>query len=228
MLATKGKSVVLCIAPHPDDETLGCGGAILRHIALGHEVHWLIMTSIDEEQGFSLERVESRASEIRQVGNEYGFSKIHLAGFPTTQLDTLPKSDVVNEVSQVMRQVQPDTIYVPYRNDVHSDHAVVFDAAISCSKSFRYPSIKRIYAYETLSETEFGLRPDDPGFRPNLFVDISVWLEKKISIMKLFKGEMAAFPFPRSEECIRAQAMLRGSLAGVSAAEAFMILREIR
>ena len=83
-------------------------------------------------------------------------------------------------------------------------------------------------AYETLSETEFGLRTDDPGFRPNLFNDTSARIDRKIDIMKMYTGELGVFPFPRSEACLRAQAQLRGSQAGVLSAEAFMILKEIR
>ena len=219
---------ILCIAPHPDDETLGCGGTLLRHIAAGDHVHWLIVTAISESLGFSAARVASRTSEIGAVADAYGFSGVYQSGLPTTRLDTLPKSDLVGAVSSVISAICPDTLYIPYRNDVHSDHGAVFDAAISCSKTFRYPSIRQICAYETLSETEYGLRPDDPGFRPNLFVDTSNWIDRKIAIMRMFAGEMGTFPFPRSEECLRAQAMLRGSQAGVMAAEAFMILKEIR
>lgn len=224
----KTPKTVLCIAPHPDDETLGCGGSLLRHIAEGDEVYWLIVTTVTEQLGFSETKINARELEIGEVARAYGFKKVYRAGLLTTRLDALPKADLVTAVASIMSDVSPHTLYVPYRNDVHSDHAAVFDAVISCSKTFRYPSIRQIYAYETLSETEFGLRPDDPGFRPNLFSDISPWLEKKIDIMRMFSGEMGNFPFPRSEECIRAQAMLRGSQAGVMAAEAFMILKEIR
>jgi len=220
--------VVLCVAPHPDDETLGCGGALLRHVAEGAHVHWLVMTHMHEAQGFSAQRIASRSAEIEQVARAYGFAGTHLAGLPTTRLDTLPMAELVGAVSAVFAEVRPRTVYVPYRNDAHSDHAVVFDAATACCKSFRHPSVRSVYAYETLSETEFGMRPDDPGFHPNLFVDISAWLDRKVEIMKLFAGEMGTFPFPRSEECLRAQAMLRGSQAGLHAAEAFMVLKEIR
>lgn len=222
------KKKILCFAPHPDDETLGCGGTLLRHVAEGDEVHWLIITSISEALGFPSDRVLSRKREIEQVATAYGFKHTHQANFPTTTLDCQPRSELVKACNQVISEWAPDVLYVPYRNDVHSDHAVVFDVAISCSKSFRYPSIKQICAYETLSETEFGLRPDDPGFRPNLFVDIAPWLDRKIEIMKMYAGEMGEFPFPRSETCLRANALLRGSQAGVMAAEAFMILKEIR
>lgn len=220
--------VILCVAPHPDDETLGCGMTLLRNVAEGAAVHWLIMTSMHAAQGFSAERIANRDAEIEQVARAYGFVGVHRAGLPTTRLDTLPMGDLVGAVSAVVAKIRPRTVYLPYRNDVHSDHAAVFDAAAACCKSFRYPSIRQVYAYETLSETEFGLRPDDPGFRPNLFVDGTPWLERKLEIMRLFKGEMGDFPFPRSAECLRAQAMLRGSQAGVRAAEAFMVLKEIR
>ncbi|GAB3414955.1 PIG-L family deacetylase [Massilia agilis] len=227
-MSSNAPKTVLCIAPHPDDETLGCGATLLRHVQGGDTVHWLIMTGISQAQGFSAQRVESRRREIEQVAAAYGFAQVHLAGFPTTRLDEVAKGDLVGAVARVVGSVQPHTLYIPYRNDVHSDHGAVFDAAVSCTKSFRYPSVKQVYCYETLSETEFGLRPDDPGFRPNLFCDVTATLDKKLEIMRMFDGEMGQFPFPRSAECIRAQAMLRGSQAGVMAAEAFMILKEIR
>ncbi|MGW9063188.1 PIG-L deacetylase family protein [Achromobacter animicus] len=220
--------VVLCVAPHPDDETLGCGGALLRHRAEGDSVHWFIATAVTQAGGFSAERIASRAREIEDVAASYGFAGVHRGGFPTAQLDQVPKSDLVGSLGSVIKAVQPNILYVPYRNDVHSDHAAVFDAAMACSKSFRYPSVRAVYAYETLSETEFGIRPDDGGFRPNLFVDVSPWMERKIEIMRMFAEEMGEYPFPRSERSLRALATLRGGTAGCEAAEGFMILKEVR
>jgi LmbE family N-acetylglucosaminyl deacetylase len=219
---------ILVIASHPDDETLGCGGTLLKHIAAGDQVHWLIVTSISTAIGFAAERVVQRDAEIKRVAASYGFAAVHQSGFPTMRLDRVGKLQLIESVSSVVRKIEPDTLYIPYRNDAHSDHAAVFDAAVACNKSFRYPSVRSVYTYETLSETNFGLRTDDPGFRPNRLVDITNWLEQKISIMHMFGGEMAAFPFPRSETCMRAQAALRGSQANVMAAEAFMVLKEIR
>lgn len=218
---------VLVIAPHPDDETLGCVGVILRSVAEGHEVHWLIITEMKIENGFSETKISGRNKEIKKVAKEYGFAGVHQAKFPTTRLDTIPKAQVVEAISSVVASVQPHIIYLPYRNDVHSDHAVVFDAAISCTKTFRYPYVKRILSYETLSETEFSLRPDDSGFKPNVFIDVTKFAQKKIDIMKIYAGEMGKFPFPRSEQAMLAQMQLRGSQAGVEAAESFMLLKEI-
>ena len=220
-------TTILVVAPHPDDETLGCGGTLLKHVARGDRVHWIVFTSISTAQGFTEERVRSRENEISRVAKSYGFASTHLLDFPTMQLDRVPKADLVGALGAVVKQLEVHTLYVPYRNDAHSDHAAVFDAAASCAKTFRYPSVKSVRAYETLSETEFGIRPDDPGFRPNLFVDVSGFLDRKLEIMSIYASEMAPFPFPRSDVALRALAQLRGTQCGATAAEAFMMLKEI-
>ncbi len=220
-------STVLVVAPHPDDETLGCGGALLRHKAEGDEVHWLIMTSMHESQGYSLSKIDERSKEIGSVTEQYKFDGVHALNFPTTELDTCPRGELVAAVAKVFENIEPTIVYLPYRKDIHSDHKITFDVAAACTKSFRYPSLKSVRAYETLSETEQSLSPDDSGFRPNLFVDISAYLDQKIEIMQLYKGEMDDAPFPRSQEVIEALARYRGSVIGSHAAEAFMSLREI-
>jgi LmbE family N-acetylglucosaminyl deacetylase len=217
---------ILVIAPHPDDETLGCGGTLLKHKAQGDELHWMIVTCMSEKAGFAAERVQERDEEILQVGSLYGFETLHKLNFPTAQLDALPIGDIVQRMGRVMQAVEPDVVYLPYRGDVHTDHKIVVDAAVSCTKWFRYPSVKRVLAYETLSETDFGINPDSNGFRPNVFVDISEFLKQKLEIMRVFKSELGEFPFPRSEQAIRALAALRGASAGCEAAEAFMLLKE--
>jgi len=217
---------VVVVAPHPDDETLGCGGTILRHIAEGDAVHWLIVTHIAEDLGFSKERVTKREEEIRTIANRYGLSQTTNLAFPTTRLDRTPIGEVVQAIGSVFRDVEPQVVYVPYRGDIHTDHAVVFDAVASCTKWFRYPSIRRVLAYETPSETDFALDPDTNGFRPNVFVDVTEYLDDKISIMQVYDSELGTHPFPRSESSIRALATLRGAAAGCEAAEAFMLLRE--
>lgn len=218
---------VLAIAPHPDDETLGCGGTLLRHVADGDVVHWLIVTDMRTSHGFSETAVSRRQTEIQKVAAVYGVTKIHSLGFPSAKLDTLPKGDLVGSISQVIKETSPAVVYLPFRGDVHTDHAVVFDAAVSCTKWFRYPSIRRVLCYETLSETEFGLNPEGAKFTPNSFVDITPYIDRKIEIAQMYEGEMGEFPFPRSAEALRALAQVRGATCGCQAAESFMILREI-
>ena len=218
---------IVVVAPHPDDETLGCGGSLLRHRREGDSINWLIMTTADGLADYDQVRLDSRLREIDEVSQAYGFDCVHQLAFTATELDSIPMKDVVGEVSGFFSDLSPYTVYLPYRNDVHSDHQVVFDAVAACTKCFRYPSIRQVRAYETLSETEFGLRPEDPGFKPNLWIDITAELERKIDILQLYEGEIQAHPFPRSVANIRALATFRGAQAGCGAAESFMSLMEI-
>lgn len=123
----------LVIAPHPDDETLGCGGTLLRARAEGDDIYWLIVTGISEAQGFSAERVTSRAAEIDRVAEAFGFAETIRLDFPTATLDAIPMEELVGAISQAARRIEPTDIYLPHRRDAHSDHAAVFDAAISVS-----------------------------------------------------------------------------------------------
>ena len=218
---------VLFIAPHPDDETLSCAGTILRHRRDGDEIHWLIMTTISESAGYTAERVISREKEIAKVSKAYSFDEVHRMKYIATTLDTIPRVTLIDEISKIIHRIKPQIIYLPYRGDIHSDHQVVFDTVASCTKSFRYPSIRRVRVYETLSETEFGIRTDDMGFRPNLWIDISDFIDKKIEIMRLYKNEINEHPFPRSERNMRSLATLRGATVSCEAAEAFMQLKDI-
>lgn len=215
----------LVVAPHPDDEMLGCGGTLLRRRAEGAEVDWLLVTGISEAGGWSAERVRQRDAEIARVAQMAGFRKVVQLGLPTTRLDATPMADLVTRIGDVIQDCQPDEIFVPSPADVHSDHRVVFDAVSSCTKWFRYPTVRRVLAYETLSETDFAMHPDI-AFRPNVFVDVSPYLERKLEILGVYASEFRPHPFPRSIEAVRALATLRGAASGFAAAEAFQLLRE--
>jgi len=219
---------ILVIAPHPDDETLGCGGTILRHVNEGAAVHWLIVTSLPPQRSARAKKLQAlREKEIRAVAKTYRFSSTHMLGLPTTRLDEVPLSKLVQSIGNVVASVGPEIVYLPFRGDIHSDHTIVFDAAAANTKWFRYRTVKRVLAYETISETDFSMRPGSSGFHANVFVDITDYLDQKIRVMMHYAGETGPFPFPRSEETLRAYAAVRGSAAGCRAAEAFMLLKEI-
>jgi LmbE family N-acetylglucosaminyl deacetylase len=218
---------ILVIAPHADDETLGCGGSLLRHKAEGCEIHWLLITGMSKLSGFSAELISKRKQEIDLAAEYYSFDSVHQLNLPPAALETLPIGQIIGGISNVVNLVKPDTVYVPYRNDAHSDHELVFDAAMSATKSFRYPFIKRILSYETISETDFGMKPEDGGFRPSVFIDISSYLDKKLNILDVFESEVGEFPFPRSRKALEALASLRGVQSNCNAAEAFMLIKEI-
>ena len=215
----------IVISTHPDDETLGVGGTLLRRKAEGGSIAWLIITTITVEGGWSERRIKERAREIQRVRQLYEFDEVYALNFPTTLLDTVPMRDLVESVSNVFKTFEPEEVFVPHPADTHTDHRVVFNAVSACTKWFRYPSVNRVLAYETLSETDFGLGTDQ-AFRPNVFVDIADFVTKKLVAMDIYASEVGEFPFPRSHEAIRALATLRGAASGYKSAEAFELLRE--
>lgn len=216
---------VLVIAPHPDDETLGCGGTLLKHQSWGHECHWLIVTAACENQGYDSNWLIKRDNEIREIASFYAFSSVTELKHPSANLDLVPKKEIVSQFSEIINLTQANVVYVPFWGDVHSDHKIVFEAAASSTKNFRSPSIKSIRAYETLSETEYGLRSESK-FNANMFVDIENFLDRKVEAMSRYESEFMTGVGPRSEWMIRALAAYRGCVIGSSAAEAFMSLKE--
>lgn len=219
---------VLVVAVHPDDETLGCGGTLLKHKASGDEIHWLICTSVKEIDGFSEERVNSRAIEINKVCKLYSFDSVHELKLSTMRVDEYSMSELIKNISNIINIVRPNTLYLPFKSDVHSDHRKIFEATYSCSKSFRYPFIKSIYMMEVLSETEFAPSLKEDSFIPNIFIDISDYIDQKIDILQVFKSELGKHPFPRSIENVKALATFRGSMCNCKYAESFVLLKEIK
>jgi LmbE family N-acetylglucosaminyl deacetylase len=215
----------IVVAPHPDDEVLGVGGTLFRRKFEGAKVAWLIVTSAANQAGWSSEAIKKRAAEIESVSTLFGFDSVFELNFPTTQLDRVPLSDLIAAISNVFKAFEPDEVFVPHSSDIHTDHRITFDAVVSCTKWFRHPSVKRVLAYETLSETDFGSGAIQ-GFRPNIFLNIEPYLANKLQAIEIYKSEMGTFPFPRSIEAIQALAMLRGAASGFEAAEAFELLRE--
>jgi LmbE family N-acetylglucosaminyl deacetylase len=214
---------VLVIAVHPDDETLGCGGTLIKHKTNGDEIHWLVCTDIDSSNSY----YETRVNEIKQVQNQYAFTSVENLNIPTMKVDEFSMSALIQKISPIINKIQPNIIYLPFKGDVHSDHRKIFEATYSCTKSFRYPFIKKIYMMETLSETEFAPSTAVDSFIPNHFVDISDYLDKKLETMQIYKSELADHPFPRSLENIKALATLRGASCNCHYAESFVLLKSI-
>lgn len=214
----------IIVAPHPDDEVLGVGGTILRRKSEGDKVAWLIITGVNNKSWGS-EKVQQRAKEIEYISKLLQFDEVFELNFPAAQLDTVPMSELIGSIGRVFKSFEPSEIFVPHFSDIHSDHRVVFDAIGSCVKWFRYPSIKRVLAYETLSETDFGLGSRG-SFRPNIFFDIEPYLDIKIEALKVYTSEVGNHPFPRSVDSILALAILRGAASGFAAAEAFELIME--
>jgi len=218
---------VLVVSVHPDDETIGCGGTILKHKLSGDKIYWLILTNVDTLNGWKNEIVVNRQKEIENVASSYGFDKIFKLDFPTTKLDQIPRNLQIEKISKVINDVKPSIVYLVNRSDVHTDHQIGFQSVYSCTKNFRYPFIKRILMYECLSETEFSPSTSENAFIPNVYVDITDFFQKKIEIIKIYNSEVMKDFYPRSLNNIEALAKIRGSRIGKKYAEAFVLLLDI-
>ena len=184
------------------------------------------MTTMLKECGFQEKKIISRQSEIESVVAEMEFSSATQLKFASTRLDTYPLSEIIAEVATIIDRFDVEKIYVPHRGDAHTDHFTTFNAVKACCKWFRFPTVKSVLSYETVSETDFSITKEDHFF-PNKFVDITQHLEQKLKAISIYQDELGLPPFPRSKENLAALASLRGSQCGVRYAEAFCVLKEI-
>lgn len=217
----------LVIAPHADDEVLGCGGTLCRKISEKTDIAWLLVTNMQVNTEWTSEAVDKRQSEIGCVRDKLGIQSadfVQLDYLPAS-LDQVPLSELVSKFTDAISLIKPAEILLPYENDVHSDHRIVFDVAMATCKWFKSPEVKRILAYETLSETDFSVR-SSTTFRPTVFVDISTFMSRKLELMNIYQSEVGTHPFPRSNDSIEALARLRGAQSGYQYAEAFQLIYE--
>ncbi len=217
---------VLIIAPHPDDETIGAGGTIARHIALGDEVFWCIVT-----QGYSPpwpeETLVSAGKQINQVQKLYGFREVFRLGFPTVKLNTVPHIDLCTAIHEVMKKIKPDVVYTTSRNDANLDHRIVYDCTLVAVRPLPGNTARRILSYEIGYTGHYGVPAGASMFQPNVFIDISSFLEKKLNVMRCYEAELRQPPHPRNIESIRLLAEERGMCVGFTAAECFELIREL-
>jgi LmbE family N-acetylglucosaminyl deacetylase len=217
---------VLVVAPHPDDEVLGVGGTIARLVSEGAEVHVGIVTT-----GYAPDFAESHVAQVRRETEEahalLGTAGLHFLDLPAAALDTVPHREINARLGEVMSRVVPEILYIPFNGDLHRDHLETFLSVLVAARPNRREAPRTVYAYETLSETNWGASYLMPGFAPNVFVDITDHLETKIRAMEVYQSQIKPFPNERSVESLRALAALRGSTVGVRAAEAFVLIRQV-
>ncbi len=219
---------VLAISAHPDDETIGCGGALLAHAAAGDELYWLILTRA-QEPDYSPEFLQRAGDEVDNVAAAYGMQGCFRQHLPATRLDSLPLNDVIAPVREAIEAVRPAQVYTVHHGDIHTDHQVVFAAVTIVLKPFYMAQlgVKRLLSFETLSSTDAAPPLPSRAFLPNVYRDITPHLERKLQVMQMFEQQVQQEPLPRSDSAIRALARVRGATIAVPYAEAFMLIRQI-
>ena len=221
---------ILIIAPHADDEILGCGATMAKEIANGNNVYVLICTNahVGAPNLFSEELIKQIRSEAVTAHRMLGVKETAFLNFPAPALDQFPRFKMTNEMSIVIRKFEVDTVYIPHRGDCHMDHTIVHDCAMVACRPLANCKVKHVYAYETLSETEWGEPIAADFFVPAKYNTFTVEeFQKKLDAMNCFKSQLYPCPASRSLEAIEHLAGYRGCTVSAMRAEAFEILRDI-
>ncbi len=217
---------ILVIAPHADDEVLGCGGTIINHVNFGDEVYLCEVTK-PYTPDWTEEYIKNKSEELKRSCQILGIKEVFSLCLPTVKLDTVGQKKLNDMIAGVVLKVSPDVLYIPFYGDINKDHRIVSEACLVVARPRSDSPIKKVFAYETLSETEWG-QPFLPSFKPNVYVNISRTIEDKISAMAVYKTQIKKYPHPRSPEGVRILSQKRGMESGLEYAEAFMLLREIK
>lgn len=212
---------ILVIAAHPDDEVLGCGGAIAR-LSKKEDVYTLIlgegMTSRDSNNAGDLNKLKIDA---RKANIKLNVKEVFLENIPDNRFDSVPLLRIVKTVEQYVRQIKPTIVFTHHNGDLNIDHQIANRAVFTACRPFGDNTVKKIVLFETLSSTEWS-RPDrSTMFIPNYYVDISDTIDLKIAAMKQYETEIRDYPHPRSAEGIRILSQKRGLEVGLKHAEAF-------
>jgi N-acetylglucosamine malate deacetylase 1 len=225
---------VLVIAAHPDDEVLGCGASIAKWSEAGELVHVVIMaegiTSRDSAQDsesineglFSLEESAHKAADA------LGATSVKLLGFPDNRMDSLDRLDVVKAIELEIKRLRPDTVVTHHCGDVNIDHRIIHDAVVTACRPQPGKSVHRLLAFEVPSSTEWQPPGSNVAFEPNWFEDVSDTIDRKIEALKFYQSEIREWPHARSLENVGHLARWRGGSVGCQAAEAFILMREIK
>ena len=208
---------VVVVAVHPDDETIGWGGTIIKHLNKGDEVHCILVTKGNAEQKVIWDKVK----------DTYHFTSVTELDFPELNLMDKSLNELIPPLSKAISTIQPQTIIIPNRSDAHSDHKAIFNAVASCTKAFRYPFIEKVLMMEVISETDFALPLPEGQFIANYYVDITKEFEKKQEILKIYESELLPYPQTRNLNTMQALNRYRGSQINAEYAEAFMNLKTI-
>lgn len=223
---------ILVVAAHPDDEVLGCGGTIARLAQEGHAVFITILgegitSRTTHRETANQTQVQALHDCSKQVAGLLGAKDLFIYSLPDNRFDTVPLLDIIKIIEERISHLSPEVIYTHHRGDLNIDHSIVHRATLTATRPIAGQSVKRVYAYEVPSSTEWAFGQFTTGFQANVFFDISVTLEKKIEAMEIYESESRTFPHPRSPEALRALAKRWGAVAGLGAAEAFDLIREI-
>lgn len=218
---------VLVVAAHPDDEALGCGGAVARHAAEGARVEIVFLADGEGARGAAAGDIAARHEAARRAAEILGARPPRFVDLPDNRLDSVPLLDVIGRLERALDDYAPEIVYTHSGGDLNVDHRIVHQAVVTLFRPLPGARWRGLFAFEVPSSSEWSTGEIGPGFLPDRFVDVSAFLERKMAALAAYDAEMRPFPHARSYEAVRALVAWRGASAGVPAAEAFQTLRWI-
>jgi LmbE family N-acetylglucosaminyl deacetylase len=219
---------VLVVAAHPDDEVYGVGGTMARLAAEGHDVFTLVVTDGSSTQyAGDPERAKQKSAECEQANRILGVRKVLYGNLPDMRLDTVPHVDINATIGGAIREIQPDWVFTQHGGDVNLDHQAVFAATLVACRPVPGLTVRRVYAYEVGSSTEWAAPRVESVFLPNVYINVTETMGRKVAAVEAYVTEVREYPHPRSVGAVKAYAQHRGIQVGYPFAEAFILLREL-
>lgn len=219
------KESVLVIAAHSDDEALGCGGTIRKHVENGSEVSVVFMTNgVGSRSSTNQDDILGRRSELAKAKEILGYSLYHQFDYPDNEMDKCSLLQITKQLENLINQIKPQIIYTHFHGDLNIDHRITNQATLIASRPTPDCSVKEIYGFEVLSSTEWSFGSKS-SFFPNVFCDISNQIQTKLAAISSYENEIRNEPHSRCLSHCRALALHRGNTVGVYAAEAFYAYR---
>lgn len=221
----------LIVVAHPDDEVLGMGGTIAKLSKKGIEIHLLIVTdgsSCQYKTDDDLDLIiKNKIDETKQASLILGIKTISYGGLPDMKLDTVPHTDLNNVIENAINKIKPDVVFTHFYGDINLDHQLVFKSVLVACRPTNRQSVKEIYCFDVPSSTEWNYFSAQTSFFPNCYVDITKYLDVKLSALSCYKTELREYPHPRSVQFVREMDQVEGKKVGIEAAERFVLIRQI-
>lgn len=232
-MPSKERKSILVVAAHPDDEVLGCGGTMARLAREGNQVSVLILgegirSRYSSSSNLAQEQIRKLRRDAKAVGRLLGARSVGFEDLPDNRFDEVPLLQIVKRVEKAVEAIHPEVIFTHHPGDLNVDHRRTFQAVLTASRPVNGCPVREIYTFEVPSSTEWAFQQFQPVFKPNVFIDITDFVDKKVKGMQGYKSEARRFPHPRSPEALRALTQRWGSVVGLRYAEAFEMIRSVR
>jgi len=218
---------ILIVAAHPDDEVLGAGGTILKHVKNGDRVSILILGDGVTSRGAGAAAIKQRLNQAKKAAGILGVKQVILETLPDNKFDSLPLLEIVKKVEPVIKRIKPNIIYTHFSDDLNIDHRLTFQAVLTACRPQPGFFVKKILSFEIPSSTEWQVKKKNNLFCPTYYNDISDFIAKKIKAIKVYEEELKPYPHPRSKKGINILAQWRGLEVGYKFAEAFQAVRDL-